>query len=65
LNLDEPITKAIIKEFKKVDINDPMKYLSKAFHRHTYVLVSSTEAQATKFFVTKDTDLLEFFLKNK
>lgn len=63
--MDAPITKAIIKEFRKVDINDPVKYLSKAFNRHNHVLVTSATEEATKFFVTRDSDLLEYFLQNK
>ncbi len=61
LNMDSLITKAIIKEFKKVDINDPLKYLSKSFNRHTHVLVTSTE---NEYFVTTDRDLLDHFVKN-
>jgi predicted transcriptional regulator len=65
LTLDRPITKAIIKEFKKVDINDPLKYLSKAFNRHVHVLITSIEHEETKFFVTQESELLEYFLQNK
>lgn len=65
LTTDQTINKAIIKEFKKVNINDPLKYLSKAFNRHTHVLITSTQDKETKYFVTKESDLLNYYLKNK
>jgi len=63
--MGSPITRAIIKDYKTVDINDPLKYLSKAFNKHTHVLVTSATEEANIFFVTKDSDLLEYFLQNK
>jgi len=65
LTLEQPITKAIIKEYKKVDLNNPLKYLSKAFNRHTHVLVTSNHDKEIKFFITKDSDLLDYYIEEK
>ena len=65
LSYNQPITKAIIKEFRNVNIHDPLKYLSKAFNRHHHVLVTSNDNETQRYYVTVHKDLLEYFMKNK
>lgn len=63
LTSDKPITKAILKEFKKVKRSDPLKYLSKAFNRHAKVLVY--EEEGNKYYIADSDDLLNFYLQKK
>jgi hypothetical protein len=60
LNLESDIHKAIIKDFKLLDASTSLKYLSKAFTRHTYVIVVNGD----KYFIATPQDLLDHFTKN-
>jgi len=63
--LRQSIYRAIIKEFKILDFNDPLKYLSKAFNRHSYILVTNYDkASYIKYYVAIDKDLLSYFRDN-
>ena len=59
-NPDSPISKAVNKEFKKLQMSDSLKYLSKAFNRHQYVLIH----ESGKYFVCENKHLLNHYLKN-
>ncbi len=43
LSIQDKIQKAVIREFKLINLNSPIKYLSKAFVRHNYVVVVGDE----------------------
>jgi predicted transcriptional regulator len=60
MTLDSAISKAVQKEFKKLQITDSLKYLSRAFQRYPYVLVEGEG----KFFVCENKHLLQHILKN-
>jgi hypothetical protein len=60
LTLDSAITKALQKEFKKLKLSDDLKYLSKAFSRHQYVLIDDSESH----YVAENKHLLDHMLKN-
>ena len=65
LNMSQPITKSIIKEFKKVFMTDSLKYLSKSFNRHSHILVHSREENVDKYRVANHCDLLNFYMKSQ
>jgi hypothetical protein len=56
--LDSLISKAVQKEFKKLSVEDSLKYLSKSFNRHQYILVEG-EGQ---LFICENKHLLENIL---
>jgi predicted transcriptional regulator len=58
ITLDSAISKAIQKEFKKLSVDDSVKYLSKAFNRHQYVLVEGDG----QLFICENKHLLENIL---
>jgi len=60
LKLDSAIAKAVNKEFKKLKPTDSLKYLSKAFTRHQYVLVQ----EGDKYYVSENKHILKHYLKN-
>lgn len=60
LNKDSAIKKGISKEFKKLDSSDPMKFLSKAFLRHDYVLIT----HETKLYIANSDNMLDVFSQN-
>ena len=39
LTMDSNVAKAVIKDVRKVNLDDPMYYLSKGFARYQYVIV--------------------------
>lgn len=61
ITLDSFIPKALMKEFKKVSISDSLKYLSKAFKRHQFLVVTGEKG---KYFICENKHLLNHFLKN-
>jgi hypothetical protein len=56
------LVKAVQKEFKKVKSSDSLKYLSKAFTRHQYVLVEDVSSQ--KYQVCENKHLLNHYIKH-
>ncbi len=60
INLDSTINKGLTKEFKKMDMSQSVKYLSKALKRHQFIIVTGEE----KFFVCENKHLLNHFMKN-
>lgn len=56
----DPIRKAVQKEFKKLNENQPMKYLSKAVIRYEYILI---EVENNDLKIACSDDLLELFQK--
>jgi hypothetical protein len=62
IGLNDKITRAIIKDFKKLKESDPIKYLSKGFTRHQYILV---ETESGQWSVATHKDLLDHFLKQQ
>lgn len=62
LKIDSSINPIIIKDFKVVKNTDPLKYLSKAFTRHSYVLV--TGQSDGEYYVCDHKALLDSFLNN-
>jgi hypothetical protein len=60
LQIDSPIAKIVIKDFKVVESNQPIKYLSKGFARHNYIIVRDCE----KYYVCDHKVLLNNFLNN-
>lgn len=58
LQLSDPINRAVIKEFKKVNGTDSAKYLAKGFTRHQYILV---EDQG-KYKIAESKHLLQEFI---
>lgn len=61
LTLNDNIKKAIQKEFKLLDVNAPMKYLSKATLRYEFIILD-IESESKALLVTSD-DLLELYKK--
>jgi hypothetical protein len=59
---DSSIAKAIQKEFKMLKSSDSAKYLSKAFTKHTHVLVDYSDG---KYAVCESKHLLKTFLNSK
>jgi len=53
--------KALIKDFKRQSLNDPIKYLSKAFNRHQLVLISD---EKNNFYGCHHQILQDFILKS-
>jgi hypothetical protein len=62
LELNGEIRKAINKEFKCLKNSDPIKYLSKAFNRHSHILVNDNYDD--KYYVMVYKDFLDYYLKN-
>jgi hypothetical protein len=60
LTVDSAISKGIQKEFKKLKMNDSLKYLSRGFQRYPYVLVEGEG----KYYMAENKHLLEHILKN-
>lgn len=60
LKKEDKIKKAIIKEFKKLSINDPIKFLSKAFKRHDFVLITEDEKENVYRIATPE-NILDIF----
>jgi len=60
-SLDDSIQKALIKDFKRQSLNDPIKYLSKAFNRHQLVLISD---EKNNFYGCHHQILQDFILKS-
>ena len=60
MNLESEIQKAILKEFKLLDASVSLKYLSKAFIRHTYVVVVNGD----KYSIAYPQNILDHFTKN-
>ena len=60
LKIDNPIGKIVLKDFKVVESNQSIKYLSKAFTRHNYVIVKNSE----NLYVCEHKFLLKKFLNN-
>jgi len=58
LSLDSLVSKAYIKEFKQLTMNDKMSRLSKAFTRHQYVVV----VEESKHYIVESDHLLNSFL---
>ena len=54
LTKEKEIRKAIIKDFKQLSSSQPMKYLSKAFSRHNYSLVTDNG----KYYLVQASDML-------
>lgn len=59
INVESTIASSVIKDFKQVKTSDSIKYLSKGFTRHTYILVSDNSKH---YFVSESKDLLRAFL---
>lgn len=59
LGLDHPIARAVIKDFKQVKTSDSIKYLSKGFTRHTFILVTD---ENNKHYISENKDMLNAFL---
>lgn len=54
LTKDDIIKKIIIKDFKKLSPHQPMKYLSKAFLRHEYVVIDDPQSKIFKIVEADD-----------
>jgi len=61
IKLDDRIEKAVQKEFKKLSPQDSLKYLSKAFNRHQYVIIDSGD---NKYYVCENKHLLKHYISN-
>lgn len=60
LSVDSAVSKGVQKEFKKLNMHDSLKYLSKGFQRHPYILVEGEG----KYYMAENKHLLEHILKN-
>jgi hypothetical protein len=70
LNLDSDISRGVDKEFKKLKLDDSIKYLSRAFERYSYVLIqegntnTNTNTNKESFYICEPKHLLDHFVRN-
>jgi hypothetical protein len=65
IDLNSTITKAVSKEYLKLRSNDALKYLSKAFNRHQFILVESEENGKKHFSICESKHLLRSITNEK
>ncbi len=59
--MDQKIGKALIKDFKLLDVNQPIIYLTRAFTRHNYVVIKGDD----KYYICDPKCLLKTICENK
>jgi len=62
IELDGQISKAVAKDFKILKSTESIKYLSKSFNRHQYIVIQD---EGKKLYVCENKHLLNHFTKNK
>lgn len=60
--INDPIASAVIKEFKKLNYNDPLKYLSRGLLRTNEILI--VDENNKKFYLSTSDDLIKCFVNN-
>lgn len=63
IKLNEHIKRIITKDFKKLNIDDPIKYLTRSLIRWNQVLIEDTKMN--RFYLATHDDLLEKYLEKE
>ena len=62
VKLNDLASSVLLKEFRVLDLNDPIYFLPRALERHEFILVKESEE---KYYLCKEENLLSYILKNK
>jgi len=60
--LDNLANTVLMKEFRVLDLNDPIYFLSRSLERYEYIPIKESDE---KYYLCKDDDVLKYILKNK
>ena len=60
--LDNLANTVLMKEFRVLDLNDPIYFLSRSLERYEYIPIKESDE---KYYLCKDDDVLTYILKNK
>ena len=60
--LDNLANTVLMKEFRLLELNDPIYFLSRSLERYEYIPIKESDE---KYYLCKDDDVLKYILKNK
>jgi hypothetical protein len=60
--MEQSIAKAVVKDYKLLKISQPIFYLTKAFARHNYVIITG---ESNDYYICDSKIMLSNILENK
>ena len=61
-DIEGPASSVLYKEFRLLELNDPIYFLSRSLERYEYIPIKESDE---KYYLCKDDDVLTYILKNK